>query len=312
VAIAAASAGAFALTRDRGETVARTPNAARADGLTLLIADVPGGPFGAVIGSTGGEDGALVVPAETQITIPGQGDGTVGEALGLPPADAGTAVANLLGVGVDHSAVLDRKALADVVDRAGGIEVGGGTMSGAEVVAMLGDAGAGGTAAFEQVVNGLLQSDATWTAPDLAEADDPPAVARSLSAATGAAVSTLPVSEVADGVVQADPEATRQALVEAFGGPDRKVIGVIVLNGSGVPGIGQLVAERIVPGGFRVVVSQNAATFDHQETLVVVGSADDVALGERVRDLLGTGSVNVSVGSGIAPVTIVVGKDFEG
>jgi hypothetical protein len=31
-----------------------------------------------------------------------------------------------------------------------------------------------------------------------------------------------------------------------------------------------------------------------------------------VRDLLGTGSVNVSVASGIAPVTIVVGKDFAG
>ena len=85
-----------------------------------------------------------------------------------------------------------------------------------------------------------------------------------------------------------------------------------MLNGSGVPGVGELVAERIVPGGFRVVVSENAATFDHDETLVVVGSADDVGLGERVRDLLGYGSVNVSVSSGIAPVTIVVGKDFTG
>jgi hypothetical protein len=89
-------------------------------------------------------------------------------------------------------------------------------------------------------------------------------------------------------------------------------VNVIVLNGSGLPGVGELVAEQIVPDGFRVVVSQNAANFDHDETLVVVGSADDVALGERVRDLLGTGSVNVSVASGIAPVTIVVGKDFAG
>jgi hypothetical protein len=30
-----------------------------------------------------------------------------------------------------------------------------------------------------------------------------------------------------------------------------------------------------------------------------------------VRDLLGVGSVNVSVSSGLAPVTIVVGKDLE-
>jgi NAD(P)-dependent dehydrogenase (short-subunit alcohol dehydrogenase family) len=86
---------------------------------------------------------------------------------------------------------------------------------------------------------------------------------------------------------------------------------VIVLNGSGVPGIGELVAERLVPGGFRIVISDNASDFDHEETLVVVGSAD-VALGERVRDLLGTGSVNVSVSSGIAPVTVVIGEDFGG
>ena len=71
-------------------------------------------------------------------------------------------------------------------------------------------------------------------------------------------------------------------------------------------------AERIIPGGFRVAVSQNASDFDHVETLIVVGSPDDVALAERVRDLLGVGSVSVSVGSGIAPVTIVVGKDFTG
>ena len=46
--------------------------------------------------------------------------------------------------------------------------------------------------------------------------------------------------------------------------------------------------------------------------LIVVGSPDDVAQAERVRDLLGVGSVSVSVGSGIAPVTIFVGKDFSG
>jgi hypothetical protein len=85
---------------------------------------------------------------------------------------------------------------------------------------------------------------------------------------------------------------------------------VIVLNGNGVPGIGELVAEKILPGGFRVAVSENASSFDHAETLVVVGSAGDVDIAERVRDLLGVGSVSVSVGSGIAPVTIVVGKDF--
>jgi hypothetical protein len=45
--------------------------------------------------------------------------------------------------------------------------------------------------------------------------------------------------------------------------------------------------------------------------VIVVGSPDDVAPAERVRDLLGVGSVSVSVGPGIAPMTIVFGKDFS-
>jgi hypothetical protein len=102
------------------------------------------------------------------------------------------------------------------------------------------------------------------------------------------------------------------ALVDAFGGPAEEAVPVIVLNGNGVPGIGELVAERILPGGFRIAVSDNASSFDHDETLVVVGSPNDVGLGQRVRDLLGVGSVSVSVGSGIAPVTVVVGRDFTG
>ncbi len=161
-------------------------------------------------------------------------------------------------------------------------------------------------------MGGLLRAEIGWEPKDLATADSAADVQSALEAAAGAPVSALPVSEVATGIVQADPEAVRQTVAQVFGGPDREVVGVIVLNGSGVPGVGALVADRIVPGGFRVVVSENAARFNHRETLIVVGSADDVALGERVRDLLGTGSVNVSVSSGIAPVTIVVGKDFEG
>jgi hypothetical protein len=120
----------------------------------------------------------------------------------------------------------------------------------------------------------------------------------------------LPSEEVASGVFQASPAMVSAALGTAFGGPTEEAVPVIVLNGNGVPGIGELVAEKILPGGFRVAVSENASSFDHAETLVVVGSAGDVDIAERVRDLLGVGSVSVSVGSGIAPVTIVVGKDF--
>ncbi len=312
VVLGVAATGALVLTRDREEAQSVPANEARADGLTLLVVRTHSGPFAAVIGSTGAEDGALVLPSQIQVTIPGQGEGTLRDALELPPRQAATTVANLLGVWVEHSVVLGADRLADVVDRAGGIGVGSDVLSGAEAVAMLEEADEGGTSAFTLVLGGLLQADPEWEPPDFAKADSPSAALANFEAARGASVSALAMVEAATGVFLAEPEDVRAALVEAFGGPDREVVNVIVLNGSGLPGVGELVAEQIVPDGFRVVVSENASNFDHAETLVVVGSADDVTLGERVRDLLGTGSVNVSVSSGLAQVTIVVGKDFAG
>lgn len=314
VGVLAAGAGALTwlvLSAER-ERPAPPPNAERAIGLTLLVVHTDGALFGAVVGSTGGADGALVVPTEVQVTIPGQGDATLRDALGLPPRQAATTVANMLGVWIDHYVVVRGARLAAVVDRAGGITVGDDVVDGVEAVAMLEEAGEGGASAFSLVLGGLLGTDVEWRASDLADADSPSAILETFDAARGASVTAIPSVQAATGIFVAEPEAVRESLVRALGGPDREVVRVIVLNGSGVPGVGELVAERIVPDGFRVVVSENASNFDHEETLVVVGSADDVALGERVRDLLGTGSVNVSVSSGIAPVTVVVGKDFTG
>jgi hypothetical protein len=80
---------------------------------------------------------------------------------------------------------------------------------------------------------------------------------------------------------------------------------LVVIPGQGESSVRQaletsLHQASLLPGGFRA------------ETLIVVGSSDDVGLAERVRDLLGVGSVSVSGGSGIAPVTVVIGKDFTG
>jgi hypothetical protein len=310
--LAAGATAALILSRDR-ETRPPAPAVGdRADGLTLVVVRTQAGPYAGVVGSTGGEDGALVLPTRIRVTIPGQGEGTLGEALGLPTDQAVTTVANLLGVWVDHTVAFGRQRLSGIVDREEGIDVGGSLLMGDEVVELLEGAGDGGMSAFQLVLQGLLAGGIEWSASDLPEADAPSAVLGELQALQGAPVTVLPSEEAATGIYRSEPEAIRSSLVEAFGGPDREVIGTVVLNGSGVPGIGELVAALLVPDGFRVVISDNASSFDHDETLVVVGSADDVALGERVRDLLGVGSVNVSVASGIAPVTIVVGKDFSG
>jgi len=310
--LATAGAGALLIARERARTEPEvTPPAAA--GLALLVVATDGGPLPVVVGSTGfGTSGALVVPPEAMVVIPGQGESTIGDALGLRPRPAATAVGNLLGVWIEDHATIEADRLAAIADDVGGVRIGGELADGRDVSGMFEAPGAGDVAGLQIVMEALLAADVAWSPADLADAGHPASVVRMLEAASGAQVTTLQAEEAASGVFRADPEQVTDALVSAFGGPAEEAVPVIVLNGNGVPGIGEAVAEKLLPGGFRVAVSQNASDFDHPETLIVVGSPDDVALAERVRDLLGVGSVSVSVGSGIAPVTVVIGKDFTG
>jgi len=309
--VAAIAVGAVIATRPDEATTSRTRGGAVGEDLALLVVRSASGPFAAVVGSTGGREGALVIPTEIAVTVPGQGDARLDDALALPPEDAATTVANVLGVWIDHYAVLGRLRLAALIDRAGGIDVAGSQQDGEQVVATLEGARRGRTVAFQIALQALLDAKVPWQAADLDESDDAGTAVDILRAAAGAHVTSVPAIEPAKDIYRVEPDAVRRSVVTAFGGPDRPLVGVIVLNGSGTPGVGEGVARDVIPGGFTVVVSQNASTFDHERTLIVVGTSNDVPLGERVRDLLGTGTVSVSVSSGLAPVTVVVGKDFE-
>jgi hypothetical protein len=310
--LATVGTGALLIARERARTEAEvTPPAA--SGLALLTVRTGGGSVPVVVGSTGfGTSGALVVPPAALLVIPGQGESSVREALELPSRQAATAVGNLLGVWIEDQATIEADRLAAIADEVGGVRIGGDLVDGRGVSSMFESSAAGDVVGLQIVMEALLAADVAWSPSDLADAEHPGAVIRTLGAASGAEVVRLEADEVASGVLRATPEQVSGALVEAFGGPAEEAVPVIVLNGSGVPGIGEAAAERLLPGGFRVAVSQNASDFDHPETLIVVGSPDDVGLAERVRDLLGVGSVSVSVGSGIAPVTVVIGKDFTG
>jgi hypothetical protein len=305
---AATSAILIARERARTEPEVTPPSPS---GLALLVVRTDGGSLPVVVGSTGfGTSGALVVPPAAQLVIPGQGESSVREALELPSRQAATAVGNMLGVWIEEGATIEADRLAAMADEVGGVRIGGHLVGGRGVAGMFEASVDGDVVGLQIVMEALLSADVAWSPTDLADADDPDAVARVLGDASGGQVVRLDAEEVASGMLRATPEQVSSALVEAFGGPAEEAVPVIVLNGNGVPGIGEAVAERLLPGGFRIAVSQNASDFDHPKTLIVVGSPDDVGLAERVRDLLGVGSVSVSVGSGIAPVTVVIGKDF--
>lgn len=103
------------------------------------------------------------------------------------------------------------------------------------------------------------------------------------------------------------------AEVAGSAAPATDDVRVQVLNGNGIPGIGQDVADVLVGEGFRVILSGNARRLDHEETLIITYDSSEagLALAERARELLGTGEVQISgQDQGIVDLTIVVGKDF--
>ncbi len=280
-------------------------------------------PLLAVVGSIGKlAPAAVVIPAQTVLTIPGHGDGTAGDAAALPGRSLATTVSNALGAWIDHFAVTDAAGLGRIIDREGGIQIelpgtGGAspstvTFSGSQVVEYLsGTEGPERVQRWQQVLGGLLARRVSIEEGELAEVDDVRAVERLLAGARGASVQTLPVTKIPGGLLRPDGGGVRGLMASAFGLPDRAPVAVIVLNGSGAPGVGEAVAERLVPAGFRIVSSDNAARFNHGVTSIVVTSEADRALAERVREALGVGEITISgLPSGLGDVTIVVGKDF--
>jgi len=154
-------------------------------------------------------------------------------------------------------------------------------------------------------------AEGTWPGGDLAEADDPAAAIRTLGAAGGAEVVPLPTRRLDDAVLVPDLEAVDELARRLFGGPGSEPLRVSVWNGSGTPGVGRLVAERLIPAGFRIVLSENADAFGQAETVITAMGWDMRPAAERVRELLGVGRVRVQrVPSGFADLGIVVGEDL--
>ncbi|MDQ3987410.1 MAG: LCP family protein [Actinomycetota bacterium] len=131
-------------------------------------------------------------------------------------------------------------------------------------------------------------------------------------------LATLPVTQVSvggDELYQSDEKELRTFLKDTLGSQPSigDEVRVQILNGNGVPGIGEKVAERLSGENFRVILSGNARTLDYQRTLIVTydPSEKGQAVAERARELIGVGEVQVSgQGQGIVDLTIVVGKDF--
>jgi hypothetical protein len=302
-----AVAASLVLQVDRAGSSGETTSVARSS--VLLIVRLQDGPMAAAVAAGGDRPGAAIaLPSSVSLTIPGQGEATVAQAATLPGPEAIAAVSNLLGVWISHYAITEGARLAERIDREGGLSVSGERMSGGEVVAALGEPDA--VAAWREILGALLRDTGPWRADDVSEADDAVTVERLLSSAGEAPVTTLSTIEVPGGLSRID-DAGAAATLRAFG-REARPIPAIVLNGNGVPGVGQDAAALLIPAGFRIASSGNASSFDHPVTLVVANRAEDQPAAERARAALGLGSVSVAaVPSGLASVTIVLGRDFH-
>jgi LytR cell envelope-related transcriptional attenuator len=143
--------------------------------------------------------------------------------------------------------------------------------------------------------------------------DDPSVVPSLVARARGAPVLELPTAIIeSSGGRQVDTKALRTLRLTRFPGIGGKLIRVVVLNGNGRPAIGSEISTLLAPHGYRVVSSQNLEPFDTDETKVVAATAKFLGAAAEVRGLMSAGKVYVGPQpTGIADITIVVGKDYS-
>ncbi len=293
----------------------------------LLALSVTGAPNAllATVGSGGGRPSAAVVlPPGMTIVMPGAGEVTTEALQDLPGNSMRIGVSNADGAWNDHYAEIDLERFGSIVDRLGGLSVdlqdaysagatllgpGQTQLSGQQTVALLQERADDTGARWASVLASFLAAQPSLSPTDLADADDAQAAADILGSGE-AQVEMAPTQVVGGSVLIAAQPSFDDLMAQLFGTP--APIRAEVLNGNGEPGVGEAVGAQLIPAGFRVVLSENADTFDHQTTVIVSDGTENEQAAQTAKDALGVGKVIVSsIASGLADVTVTVGKDYQ-
>ena len=364
--------GGWLLLRDGGGDDVSTTGGGPPTQKTLLVQVTDEDGTAAASALTGvtpstGTGAVVLVPSRLLVDVAGTGDIPFGETSTLPePSAPAQALTDLVGVRVDDSWVLDRAALAALVDAFGGVDaavdvdvVETDKDGGETVVVEAGNQELKGPAAaayatylaegepeqarlarFDDVLTGVLQAMPEDRADVVAALDkagdgsestlDSAALADRLLQLRAAAEEdelvsdVLPVTEIDTGTdtpsygIDSGQVAAMMrtrfpaALQQDAGG---EVLRVLVENGVGTPGLVEKARAKLVDDGFRFVNGGNAASFDFDESAVIIpdGTEKSVARGQRVARSLGLPDSSVTTsdrGQTVADVIVILGKDF--
>lgn len=94
--------------------------------------------------------------------------------------------------------------------------------------------------------------------------------------------------------------------------PQETATRLIILNGSGTPGIARAAADRLVGKGFKILDLKNADKFTYTRTEILIYGKKLKKRGEIVAKALGVGAViEKEATQDVTDIVIVVGKDFN-
>ncbi len=131
------------------------------------------------------------------------------------------------------------------------------------------------------------------------------------------AILDLPVKPISFGeATYFDPKKDElERIVKMFWGFENKDKDtderVIILNGSGTPGVARKAADNLLGKGFKIIDVKNADRFDYKETQIIIYDEKKMEIAKEVKERLGKGVIaTTSMPQNIVDVLIVVGQDY--
>jgi len=87
---------------------------------------------------------------------------------------------------------------------------------------------------------------------------------------------------------------------------------VIILNGSGRPGVARKAADNLLGKGFSIVDIKNADNFNYQQTQLIIYNEKKLSAANKVKKLLGFGNISTkNTPQDVVDIVIILGKDFK-